>query len=361
MNRIKAWLCLQSIPGLGNGKVLRLLNALGEPETFMYGNCDRLSDIDFISSTQIEYLKNPPEPESWDKISRAIDNLNIKFLTILDDNYPNKLKTIVEPPPFLFYRGTLKKNMFRRALGIVGTRKATEYGKMATRKICAGMTNSGFTIVSGLAYGIDSQAHRTCLDHGGITIAVMGTGVDQIYPPRNRELAEEIIEKGAILSEFIPTIKAERWNFPTRNRIISGLSLGTLVIEGNKKSGALLTAKFALDQNRDLFALPGDINREQAEGPNYLIQLGAKLVTSAKDILSDYDMYMDPAEAPLPILTPDEEEIYQMIFEHKPDITVDQLIIKSERSFSDLSSILLGLELKNMIKKAPGNKLLPMY
>lgn len=361
MDRIKNWIILQSVPGLGSGKVIRLLNTLGEPETFMHKNSERLRDIDFLNSTQIKYLKNPPDPEDWEKIARAIDNLKIKFLTIIDDNYPNNLKTIFDPPPFIFYRGTLNKNMFRRSLGVVGTRKATEYGKMATRKICAGLTNSGFTIVSGLAYGIDSQAHRSCLDSGGITIAVMGTGVDQIYPPRNRELAEEIIETGAILSEFIPTIKAERWNFPTRNRIISGLSLGTLVIEGNKKSGALLTSKFALDQNRDLFALPGDINREQAEGPNYLIQLGAKLVTCAKDILADYDMYLDPAEAPLPILTPDEEEIYQYIFEHKPDITVDQLIVKSGKSFSALSSILLSLELKNMIKKAPGNKLLPMY
>jgi len=361
MERIRTWLSLQGIPGLGNGKVIRLLNALGEPESFMGENIERVHDIDFLNMDQIQYLQNVPDPENWDSISKAIDDLKIKFLTILDDDYPNRLKTIVEPPPFLFYRGILNKNMFRRSLGIVGTRKATEYGKMATRKICAGLTNSGFTIVSGLAYGVDSQAHRSCLDNGGITIAVMGTGVDQIYPPRNRELAEEIIETGAILSEFIPTLKAERWNFPTRNRIISGLSLGTLVIEGNRKSGALLTAKFALDQNRDLFALPGDINREQAEGPNYLIQLGAKLVTSAKDILADYDMYLDPAEAPLPILTPDEEEIYQYIFEHKPDITVDQLIIKSERSFSALSSILLGLELKNMIKKAPGNKILPMY
>ncbi len=361
MERIKAWINLLHAPEIGNGKAIRLAKALGEPQTFIGKESDRLCDIDFVKPVTIEFLKKSLEPKNWANICRAIEMLDIQFISILDEEYPNILKTIFDPPPFLFYRGHLKKEMFRRAISVVGTRKSTDYGKMSTRKICSGLVQAGFTIISGLAYGIDTQAHLAALEFGGITIAVMGTGVDQIYPPRNRELAEAIMEKGALISEFVPSVKAERWNFPTRNRIISGLSLGTLVIEGSRKSGALLTSKFALHQNRDLFALPGDINREQAEGPNYLIQLGAKLVTCAEDILSDYDLLLAPEDAPLPILTPDEEDLYQIIFQHKPGITVDQLIVQSGKNFASLSSILLTLELKNMIKKSAGNKILPMY
>jgi len=197
--------------------------------------------------------------------------------------------------------------------------------------------------------------------NGGRTIAVFGTGVDQIYPPRNRELAEMIIQNGALISEFVPGSKAEKWNFPTRNRIISGLSLGSVIIEGGKKSGALLTAKFALDQNRDIFALPGDINRPQSAGPNYLIKLGAKIVTSADDILQEYDIKLDEQPLFFPELNEKEEKIYQIILNNKPEIHFDKLIIKTGYSVSEISTLLLSLELKNTIKKTAGNKIMPLY
>ena len=183
----------------------------------------------------------------------------------------------------------------------------------------------------------------------------MGTGCDQIYPYKNAKLAERIIERGALISEFIPGSKPEKWNFPVRNRIISGLSVGTFVVQGEKSSGALLTAKFALDQNRDLYALPGDINRKVSEGPNYLIKLGAKIVTSFEDIVEEYDLILQPDNVVKPELSKIEERIYQIICENKPAINYDNLILKSGLSVGELSTVLLNLEIKNLIRVGDGS------
>jgi len=247
LENIKAWIKLLSTPEIGNATAIRLVKILGEPIDFIR-DISKFNDIEFISEVAKEHLINIQEPETWENICDLIEQFNIKFISILDDEYPGPLKNIFDPPPFLFYRGTIKNDDFRRALGVVGTRKASNYGKLMTKRIVQELAGSGFTIVSGLAYGIDTMSHLAALDNGARTYAVMGTGVDQIYPSRNRELAERILENGVLISEYVPGSKAEKWNFPTRNRIISGLSLGSLIIEGSKKSGALLTAKFAMDQ-----------------------------------------------------------------------------------------------------------------
>ena len=348
-------------PEIGNAKAIKLAKILGEPETFVGKNSDLLADIDFISEAAKEKISTNSEPKNWEKCANLIEKHNIKFLSILDENYPSLLKSIYDPPPFLFYRGSLKKDDFRRTIAIVGTRKASNYGKIMTKKIGSALTKAGFTIVSGLAFGIDTIAHLSALENGGRTIAVMGTGVDQIYPPRNREIADKILENGALISEYIPGSKAEKWNFPTRNRIISGISLGTVIIEGTKTSGALLTAKFALDQNRDIFALPGDINREQASGPNYLIKLGAKIITSPSDILEEYDLVLENAEKPFPKLSEKEDKIYQILIQNRPEMQFDSLIVKTGFSVNELSAVLLSLELKNVVKKVAGNKIMPLY
>ena len=361
MKKIKSWIKLLETPEIGIAKAIRLTEILGEPINFIGSSAEKLHEIDFISEVAKENLANNVFAEDWNRIEILIEKYNIKFISILDDNYPSLLKTIYNPPPFLFYRGTLQKNDFRRTLAIVGTRKATNYGKLMTKKIGEKLTSAGFTIVSGLAFGIDTIAHLSCLERGGRTLAILGTGCEQIYPPRNKELADRIIENGALISEFIPGRKAERWNFPTRNRIISGISLGSFIIEGTKKSGALLTAKFALDQNRDVFALPGDIDKPQAEGSNYLIKLGAKIVTCVNDILEEYDLILDNAEKTFPKLTSDQEKIYQILLQNKPEIEFDSLMLKTGLSVGELSTILLSLELKNVIKKVPGNKIVPLY
>ena len=360
LDKIKAWVKLLSAPEIWHATAIKLANTLGEPINYI-NDISELNGIEFISEVAKEHLINLEEPDNWKNICDLIEQYSINFVSILDDEYPDPLKNIFDPPPFLFYRGIIKKDDFRRAIGVVGTRKASNYGKLMTKKIVQELSGSGFTIVSGLAYGIDTISHLTALDSGTRTYAVMGTGVDQIYPPRNRELAERILENGVLLSEFIPGSKAEKWNFPTRNRIISGLSLGSLVIEGNKRSGALLTAKFAMDQNREVFALPGDINRPQAEGPNYLIKLGAKIVTKAADIFEEFELVVDQQQSFFPKLNEKEEQIYQILLQNKPEIHFDKLIIETGFTVGELSTILLSLELKNIVKKVPGNKIVPLY
>ena len=361
MNKIKKWIRLLSAPEIGNSKAIKLVEILGEPANFIGTSNRELMDLDFIPGNTKEYLKEDKDPKDWKRVVALIEKYQIEFITYFDDDYPTILKNIFDPPAYLFYRGTIRKEDFRRSLAIVGTRKASSYGKAMTKKIGEALSQAGFTIVSGLAYGIDALAHIAALNSGGRTIAVMGTGVDQIYPPHNRELAEDIIKNGAIISEYIPGSKAEKWNFPTRNRMISGLCLGSLIIEGSKKSGALLTSKFAMDQNRDVFALPGDINRPQAEGPNYLIKLGAKIVCSAKDILEEYDLIMEEEPKLFPELSEKEEKIYQVLIDNRPETHFDTLLMKTGFTVGELSTILLSLELKNIVKKVPGNKIVPMY
>lgn len=358
--RIKAWLQLLNVPEIGNAKAIKLAESLGEPINFLK-NKTVFDNIDFISKKAKKNLIIPNEPADWDRTKKLIEKHNIKFVSVLDEDYPQMLRNIYDPPPFLFYRGNLNKEDLRRTIAIVGTRKASTYGKQMTQEVGEKLAQAGFTIISGLAYGIDAIAHMSALNQKGKTYAVMGTGVDQIYPPENREIAAEIIKSGAIISEFVPGSKAEKWNFPTRNRIISGLSLGSFIIEGSRKSGALLTAKFAMDQNRDVFALPGDINRKQAEGPNYLIKLGAKIVTCVQDILEEYDLVLDEQTRLFPELTELEDKIYQILLNNKPEMHFDNLLIASKLNIGELSSVLLTLELKNVIKKIPGNKIVALY
>ena len=259
----------------------------------------------------------------------------------------------------------MKESDCRRSLAVVGTRKPSNYGKLMTKRIVGELSEYKFTIISGLAYGIDTVAHLSAIEGNTRTIAVLGTGCEQIYPPRNRELAERILENGALISEYVPGTKIEKWNFPKRNRIISGLSLGCLVTEGKRNSGALLTAKFALDQNRDLFALPGDINRNQAQGPNFLISKGAKLISSAKSITDEYELLINETKAreevEFPKLNTQEKEVFEIIVNKKPQVSFDELIIESKLTVNELSSILFNLEIKSLIKKVAGNKIIPLY
>jgi DNA processing protein len=360
LNKIKAWLKLLAAPEIGNAKAIKLAEIYGQPAEFL-SHSDWQREVENLPDASREFLADSDQPPGWERTKKLIEKYEIKFVSILDDSYPQLLRNIYDPPPFLFYRGTMCKDDLRRTIAIVGTRKASPYGKQMTREIGEILSQAGFTIISGLAYGIDTIAHLCALNQKGKTYAVMGTGVDQIYPPENMEIAAEIINSGAIISEYVPGSKAEKWNFPTRNRIISGLSLGSLIIEGSKKSGALLTAKFAMDQNRDVFALPGDVKRLQAEGPNYLIKLGAKIVTCAQDILEEYDLILDEQTRLFPELTGQEDRIYQILLNNKPEMHFDNLLIASGLSIGELSSILLNLELKNVIKKIPGNKIVALY
>ncbi len=354
-NKIKGWLKLLSVKGIGRSTAIKLAKTLGEPYDFIYKN--PLPENKYpqlpINFSELFDNENPP---NWNEIENAIKARKIGFVSILDDLYPEMLKQIFDPPPFLFYKGEIKKSHFNRTIAIVGTRKPTTYGKISTAKIAKLLCEKGFTIISGLAYGIDSIAHKTAVDNQTYTVAVLGTSIDNIYPPGNIRLAEKIIENGVIFSEIPPKIKTDKWSFPERNRIISGLSLGTVVIEGSKKSGSLITAQFAIDQNRDVFALPGDINKIQAEGPNFLIKNGAIIITKPSDILENYSLLGFSDYNEVENLSKREEMVYQLIKQHSNELTFDKILIKTSFSYAELSTVVLTLELKNLIKKTISNK-----
>ncbi|MBN1949345.1 MAG: DNA-processing protein DprA [Candidatus Cloacimonetes bacterium] len=357
MERIKAWIKLISAPDVGNTLAIRLIKILGEPEKFLKNNLPGLDEINFLTPAARTYLKKDLDPENWPGIADLIEQLQIGFITYFDDNYPVLLKNIFDPPLFLFYRGNPQNLSSSRCLAVVGTRRPSNYGRIMTGSIVRELCQAGFTIVSGLADGIDSYAHQAALESGGLTMAVMATGVDRVYPHRNRGLAAKIVEQGLLMSEYLPGADAERWNFPARNRVISGICSGCFVVEGAAESGALLTAKFALDQNRNLYALPGDVNRPQAEGPNLLLKMGAKPVTSAADILEDYDLKLVQENVNTPLLSEQERKVYEIIVRNKPEISFDQLLIESHIAINHLSSVILSLELKSMIRKIPGNRI----
>ena len=355
-NKILGWVKLLSVKGIGRATAIKLAKKFGNPYEFIYKNPNKLEKTDLITQEQADSLLNGKMPDNWAKIYQTIKKSDIKFVSILDKEYPNNLKQIFDPPPFLFYKGELKKDYFNRSIAIVGTRKPTAYGRMMTKKIAKLLCENNFTIVSGLAYGIDVISHITAIENKQPTVAVLGTPIDNIYPPGNRSVAQKITQNGVVLSEIIPTVKTDKWSFPERNRIISGLSYAVVVIEGSHKSGSLITAKFALDQNRDIFALPGDVNRTQSEGPNYLIKIGAQIITKPEDILESFNLLSNEPTLQIPQINEREENVYNLIKLSGEEISFDNLLLKTQMSYGELSSVILSLEMKYLIRKTSGNR-----
>ncbi|MDD2332502.1 MAG: DNA-processing protein DprA, partial [Candidatus Cloacimonetes bacterium] len=258
------------------------------------------------------------------------------------------------------YRGDLLASLSKPILAVVGTRKSSSYGREMTRKLLQPLVKRGICIVSGLAIGIDTIAHQCALEQGSSTLAVLAGGVDEIYPAMNKELARRITAQGALISEYEPCTKLERWNFPARNRIVSALSQSVFVVEGTIDSGALLTAKFALEQNREILALPGNINNPNAQGPNYLIKCGARVITCPEDLLQAFDLEPETAEQMelFPELSDNEKLIYESLKQAGRELGFDELMLQCKFSFGQLSIALLNLELKNLIAKASGNSYL---
>jgi len=276
---------------------------------------------------------------------------DIKQIKIESLDYPKLLKEIPDPPKTLYVKGSFS-NKDKLAIGVVGTRNYTSYGKRVTENITGDLAEAGITIISGLAKGIDTWAHKTALERGGRTIAVLGSAVDSksLYPACNKKLAEKIARNGAVVSEYQPGTKSERWFFPQRNRIISGLSLGVLVVEAPEKSGALITAAQALEQNREVFAVPGPIYSQNSIGTNKLIQMGAKLVTCANDILEELNLPL--IENKKKQFDPENkwEEILFDILTKEP-IHIDE---KSNLDAGIVSSTLISLELRGIVKQHGG-------
>lgn len=362
MNRLRCWLRLQQTPQLGIVTALRLVADLGEPDNWV-GRKGCTQGAEYLSAAMRAELESSADPTGWDIIRRLIEKYDITWRTVLDNDYPAMLRAIYAPPPVLFVRGDLRDDDLRRPFAIVGTRKPSNYGRQMTETISADLVRAGCTVISGMAYGIDTAAHTAALKAGGRTVAVLACGLDRAYPPTNRELARRICDQGALVSELLPGEDPFAGSFVQRNRIISGLSLGTLVVEGGIKSGALVTAKFALEQGREVFALPGDVTREQSAGPLQLMRLGAKPVATAADILDDFgiDPGEDAQQHVFPELTPDEDKLYQILLKHREGIDVDSLYMQAGVSIAALSALLLQLDLKGLLKRLPGNRVAPQY
>jgi DNA processing protein len=280
------WVLLSMATGIGPVRFQRLLEICGGARGAWQATDLELAaaGLERRTADALRSLRRRMTPEA---IASRLTELNIQALTLLDDDYPSNLRQVADPPPVLFVRGRMLPGDVQ-AVALVGTRRATTYGGAVTDRLARDLAAAGVTVVSGLARGVDTAAHRAALQAGGRTIAVLGNGLDQVYPIENAGLARQIVERdaGAIVSEFAPGVPPDAVNFPRRNRIISGLSIGTVIVEAGDKSGALITADFALEQGREVFAVPGPIFSPMSAGANELLKQGATPITSAQDILN---------------------------------------------------------------------------
>ncbi|MDQ3814693.1 MAG: DNA-processing protein DprA, partial [Armatimonadota bacterium] len=301
------------------------------------------------------------------KALAAMEEHQIRLMLQIDSDYPAALRSLPDPPPFLFLRGTVEA-ADEVAVAIVGTRHATEYGRGVAAKLAGDLARRGITIVSGLARGIDTTAHRGALEAGGRTFAVCGCGLDIVYPSDNKKLMQEVTENGAAFSEFAPTVHPEAWHFPARNRIISGLSAGVIIVEAAERSGALITADFALEQGRDVFAVPGNIYKVQSKGVHALIKQGATLIESADDVIAALNNRALPfvqekkekapaaTQAAQPAVRADltalENRVY-LALEIEPR-HVDDIAESANMGAAEANATLVMLELKNVARRLPG-------
>jgi len=359
MNIREYWLGLHLVPGLGSVSQQRLLQAFGSPENIFRVSEHELSKVENIGSKKAHMIKIFDIRSSVERELKLMSRKEINYITRDDTDYPNHLKNIFDAPNVLYIRGkwTAKDNY---SISIVGSRKASLYGKVAAQRLAKDLAKEGITIISGMARGIDTIAHKGALSGKGRTVAVLGSGLDVIYPPENKNLMSKICQQGAVFSEFPLGTKPLRQNFPMRNRIIAGLSLGTVVIEAGIKSGALITAYQALDQGKEIFAVPGNINSLTSKGTNCLIKKGAKLVESITDIIEELQSKLKPLINISNPIKEKKEEIRtiaeDILLQHlsfEPQ-HIDALVAKSGISAQKISSILLQLEVDEIVKQLPG-------
>jgi len=360
---LKYKISLNSLTELGPIRFNRLLGHFGSAKNAQAAPLEELKSIEGISENLARKIKNIQNTFDPEKEVTAAQKADIKITVPENSDYPGSLKNTFDPPVVLYYRGDfLETDQY--ALGVVGTRKPTNYGKVVTDKLVQELAGLNICIVSGLARGIDTCAHTSCLKAKGRTIAVLGSGLLVHYPPENRKLEEQVALSGAVVSEFCLSAAPDQHNFPRRNRIIAGLSLGTLVVESDIKSGALITARFAAEQGKDVFAVPGSIVSQYSRGPHYLLKQGAKLVESAEDILEEIAALAGRLSFKkqeglqnrdeLPLLNSREQLVLARLEEEPQGLHIDTLQNNVKKPFSELSEILVSLELKNLIKSLPG-------
>jgi DNA processing protein len=356
------WLALRNLPGVGVVLFQRLVAHCGGPAAVFQASPEKLQSVKGVSPALARSIR---AFRDWDRVEEQLLRLQARgamLLTWDDAAFPARLKQIPYPPPCLFVQGTIEPGD-DLAVALVGTRGASYYGLKTARRLAGALAARGLTVVSGLARGIDTAAHRGALENGGRTLAVLGCGLDVVYPPENRELYEKIPEQGALISEFPLGTPPEGKNFPVRNRIISGLALGVVVVEAGLKSGTAITVQFALDQGREVFAVPGPIDSPTSVGPHRLIQQGAKLVQDVDDVLQELPgvrrgpgpRFATPsrlAETGSPGAAPPEDPL--LAFLGSDPLRLDELVQAARLPASEVLSRLTILELQGLVRELPG-------
>jgi len=352
-NELKYWVVFSKMPGIGRVKISQLLEHFTTLEHAWKAPTGELKKSGLDSKT-VENIVNLRTRIVPDEEMDNLEKYKVKVHTCDSPAYPQRLKEIYDYPPVLYIRGDLLRED-ECCVAVVGTRRATVYGRQVTEEIVTDLARNGITIVSGLARGIDSIAHRAALEAGARTMAVFACGLDIVYPAENAKLAREIMEHGALISEYPLGTKPKADNFPRRNRIMSGLSLGVLVIEAGESSGALITANQALEQNREVFAVPGSIMSPASKGTNHLIQEGAKLVRNYVDILEELNLTIMAQQLELKELLPvDETESLLLKQLSREPIHIDDICRHSGLTAALVSGTLTMMELKGMVKQVGG-------
>lgn len=369
MTSKEAFLALNLLPRIGPIRVRRLLERFDRPQAILSAKRNELVSVPGIGEEMADQLTDWENRIDLAEEQRRISDHGISLLTLDDEDYPPALRTIYDPPFLLYIKGRIIP-ADRAAIGVVGSRRTTHYGREQAKKLSFQLAKAGFSIVSGLARGIDTAAHEAALAANGRTLAVLGSGIGNVYPPENQALADRIAEHGAVISEFPVLYVPDKQSFPLRNRIVAGISRGLLVVEAPVRSGSLITANQALEQGRTVFAVPGPIDRPTSEGCHRLIQQGAKLVCSAQDIIDELDLEIGflalddtpraKGNSPGTIAEPRREPILsegeRLILTELADgdSTIDTLVTATGMPAGKVSATLLQLELKSLVKQLPG-------
>jgi len=370
MTDLEALVGLNKICDIGTIRLRKLLGYFDKPENILKASKEKLLAVSGIAgniANQIHSVKKEDIDREFDLAKRY----NLKILTVYDKEYPWNLKNIPDPPIVIYVKGNLKEED-KFSIAIVGSRRASFYGLASAERFAAELSCCGFTIVSGMARGIDTYAHKGAIKQGNRTIAVMGYGLKHIYPPENKELIEEIAGKGAVVSEFPMDAPPLRQNFPRRNRVISGLSLGVLVVEAARNSGALITADFALEQGREVFALPGKVDSRTSFGTNGLIKQGAKLVSCVDDVLEEFNLPAvksnQPCEPAKEIKYDSEKSqglscqeallLHNLVYDQP--LALDEIVEQTNLNVASVLDVLLKLQMKKLVRQLPGKQFIRM-
>lgn len=361
MENLAPWFVLKSVPGIGNHLFKKLYDHIGPPRRILDADDRDLLGVEGMTPLLVSRMKRWKMPLDARRNLELSRRRGYRIVTMADKAYPRLLHAIPDPPPFLYAAGRLDDP--KRPIALVGSRNATNYGLAAARRLSLDLADQGFAIVSGMALGIDTAAHKGAIAAKGKTIAVLGSGLGHIYPAENRRLFARIKENGAVVSEFAPMARPEAYHFPMRNRIISGMSLGTVVVEAGPRSGSLITARLAAEQNREVFAVPGSIRSFKSTGTHRLIRQGAKLVENAGDVLEELPPMGMTAAAPgcrrpaamgggLDNLSTQQRQVIEAMGAYP--VHIDDLVRRLATTPGQLSGLLLQLELKGLVQQSPG-------